>query len=452
MGRKLRSSTLNRLEEEQRTRGTRQPASAIDDPDDVGARATRRATRSTRSRQLSQYLGGVRGRRKALVLFSEGIDYDINDSFNKRRRRRTIMDSTRDADRGGDARQRRHLRRRSARARAAWRDEAIEIAVVPGRPDARPRHARRSTTSMRLAQDSLRVLSDETGGFAVVNTNDFATAFQRIVDDNSSYYVLGYYPTNERRDGRFRKIEVRVDQARPDASARRSGYVAPRGRAPEPSRPGPNDASRRTARSDGQPAAGRRLPMAATAARLQGAGAERVGRRVDADRRRRRCRWSRRTGMFRNDVELAVDGGGPEGQVVPGDRNTLNLKMKPDTVPRVRARWASGSISQLDLPPGRYSLRIGAREANTKKRRLGLVRPRGAGLREGAAVDEQPRADLGGQLDRRRRRGRRIRCASCCPGRSPAIASSRRTTSSRSSPRSTTARPTAHKVDISARR
>jgi hypothetical protein len=58
----------------------------------------------------------------------------------------------------------------------------------------------------RLGQDSE---DDErqTGGFAVVNRNDFATAFQRIVDDNSSYYVMGYYSTNERRDGRFR-IEV----------------------------------------------------------------------------------------------------------------------------------------------------------------------------------------------------------------------------------------------------
>ncbi len=59
-------------------------------------------------------------------------------------------------------------------------------------------------------------MSDETGGFAVVNRNDFATAFQRIVDDNSSYYVMGYYSTNDRRDGRFRRIEVRVQgPARP---------------------------------------------------------------------------------------------------------------------------------------------------------------------------------------------------------------------------------------------
>ena len=67
-----------------------------------------------------------------------------------------------------------------------------------------------SVNEVRLGQDSLRVMADETGGFAVVNNNDFNGTFRRIVDDNSSYYVLGYYPTNDKRDGRFRKIEVKL--------------------------------------------------------------------------------------------------------------------------------------------------------------------------------------------------------------------------------------------------
>ena len=82
--------------------------------------ASRRATRSTPSSNLSQYLGNIRGRRKALVMFSEGIDYDIYDIC-----RSTTADATeaigdgRDARHAGrgDARQRRDLRRRPARAR-----------------------------------------------------------------------------------------------------------------------------------------------------------------------------------------------------------------------------------------------------------------------------------------------------------------------------------------------
>ena len=55
---------------------------------------------------------------------------------------------------------------------------------------------------LRLSQDSLRVLATSTGGFAAVNQNDLNGAFDRIVAENSSYYVFGYYSTNERRDGR----------------------------------------------------------------------------------------------------------------------------------------------------------------------------------------------------------------------------------------------------------
>ena len=63
---------------------------------------------------------------------------------------------------------------------------------------------------MYLSQDSLRTLAEETGGYAAVNSNNVTTALNRIVRLNSTYYVLGYYPKDARRDGRFHKIEVRV--------------------------------------------------------------------------------------------------------------------------------------------------------------------------------------------------------------------------------------------------
>ena len=62
-------------------------------------------------------------------------------------------------------------------------------------------------------QDSLRTLSEETGGFAVVGRNDLANAYDRIVADNSSYYVLAYYPPSDKRDGKFHKIDVQGEPA-----------------------------------------------------------------------------------------------------------------------------------------------------------------------------------------------------------------------------------------------
>src|SRR5262249_5339968 len=81
------------------------------------------------------------------------------------------------------------------------------------------------------SQDSLRFLADDTGGFAVLNQNDLSNAFARIVRENSTYYMLGYHPSNDKRDGRFRNIAVRLKKPGLTVRARR-GYVAPRGRAP----------------------------------------------------------------------------------------------------------------------------------------------------------------------------------------------------------------------------
>ncbi|MGE5360978.1 MAG: VWA domain-containing protein [Bacteroidales bacterium] len=80
-------------------------------------------------------------------------------------------------------------------------------------------------TALRTRQDSLITLATATDGVASVNSNDFAKSFKRISDDLSSYYLLGYYSTNAKTDGKFRKITVRVKRPGVDVRARR-GYNA----------------------------------------------------------------------------------------------------------------------------------------------------------------------------------------------------------------------------------
>ena len=63
---------------------------------------------------------------------------------------------------------------------------------------------------LRKSQDSLRVLAELTGGIAVVNTNDHTKAMRRIDAETSDYYVLGYYSTNPDPTQRRRVIEIRV--------------------------------------------------------------------------------------------------------------------------------------------------------------------------------------------------------------------------------------------------
>jgi len=77
--------------------------------------------------------------------------------------------------------------------------------------------------NLRARQQALRSLAQDTDGTPVINTNDIDGALKRIVADLSSYYLLGYESTNNKLDGKFRSISVRVK--RPGVQVRaRNGY------------------------------------------------------------------------------------------------------------------------------------------------------------------------------------------------------------------------------------
>lgn len=74
------------------------------------------------------------------------------------------------------------------------------------------------------SNDVLRSIADQTGGRAFVESNDYRRGFARIVEDNSRYYILGYYSPNAKHDGVFRALDVCV--TRPGLKVRaRNGYV-----------------------------------------------------------------------------------------------------------------------------------------------------------------------------------------------------------------------------------
>ena len=67
-----------------------------------------------------------------------------------------------------------------------------------------------------------------TGGTAFLDSNDFGEAFGRVTRDISSYYILGYASTNSDRDGRYRRITVRLRNKQDAKIEAREGYYADR--------------------------------------------------------------------------------------------------------------------------------------------------------------------------------------------------------------------------------
>jgi VWFA-related protein len=79
---------------------------------------------------------------------------------------------------------------------------------------------------LRERLESMHDLAAATDGLAVVGSNDLDAGLRRIGDDLTSYYLLGYYSTNPALDGKYRRLQVRVNQPGVDVRARR-GYRMP---------------------------------------------------------------------------------------------------------------------------------------------------------------------------------------------------------------------------------
>ncbi len=80
---------------------------------------------------------------------------------------------------------------------------------------------------IRTSQDSLRVLSEQTGGFATINQNDFMKALKRIDAETSDYYVVGYYSSNPDPTMRKRKVEIKVNRPNMDLRYRTEYTLKP---------------------------------------------------------------------------------------------------------------------------------------------------------------------------------------------------------------------------------
>jgi VWFA-related protein len=82
-------------------------------------------------------------------------------------------------------------------------------------------------------QQLMRTIAENTGGLAFVNNSDITRAVRELIEDNSSFYVLGYYPDPSVRDGKFHDVDVKVK--RPGLRIRaKDGYTAPSATPPTP--------------------------------------------------------------------------------------------------------------------------------------------------------------------------------------------------------------------------
>ncbi|MFN8093991.1 MAG: VWA domain-containing protein [Vicinamibacteria bacterium] len=406
----LRSATMEIESERRATFGDTELLHQGKDPADA-ERAARAQSLSSVLQRLAGQLVRVPRRRKALLLFSEGVDYNVADVMGRVQEHATAV--SQDAERAARALLRADVSVYAIdpRGLAFPGDsmEALPAREAPGAPDpfGPPQLMDFSTPSLESerenALDSLRHVADTTGGFAVVERADVDRTFDRIVRENSTYYVIGYaQPAGKKAKG-FVPIRVRVRRPGLRVVARR-GYVAGESGPAEIDR----DSSSAAAYADGileaEEAAfafGERVrrPRAVplSAARPASAAPRGVGSalaallssplpvpglpfRVQATVFRGEGRrnptqvlvevagaslpFAEKGDRRESKLEIASFTIDSSGNVGNGRSTTIDMRLTAEEYRRAKAtsiRW----ISPLDLAPGRYVLRVAARAPAT---------------------------------------------------------------------------------------
>jgi VWFA-related protein len=299
-------------------------------------RTTDRSQQMASLRSLTEALASIPGRHKALLIFSECFDVDMGD----------IVDYN-----GGVL----GLRGEDAHATMAAATRS-NIRIYPIDPTG-------LDPEVTIPLDTIgafRSLGEATGGWALINSNQFTEAFERIVRENSTYYMLAFNSAYDRSDGRYVKVEVKVKRPGLTVHAR-EGYVAP---TRELRRVQEKTRGRRAASPLGtslaSPLATSGIPMRVFATPFRGRGREAmVALTVEVNASALGLR--EKNGSYSGEFGVGYMATDARRNVYPETSHTASVNIAssggaPVPLDRIRVRI----VSELELPPGRYQLRVGA--------------------------------------------------------------------------------------------
>jgi len=301
-------------------------------------------------RNVVEFMASVHGRRKTLLLFTEGLPVDLFRVVDYRGGVLSLAEE--DAHRAVAIATRNDVVIYPIDPRGL----TVDGGVADGEPVLQSAPADPLSAASSLGNfQSLQALASVTGGFAIANSNRFDDAFKSIAQDASIYYVLGYSSTNDRHDGRYRKIEVRVK--RPGVQVRaRGGYVAPLGTERPAETHSPTTVSVATADALRSPIAVNGLPLRVFTGSFKGPSRDAlVTLAVDVDGSRLGLTASNGARVGKLEMSyLAID---TRNKVFPGKTETMTLALKSENYDRALRRGVR-MLAEIRLPPGRYQLRV----------------------------------------------------------------------------------------------
>lgn len=213
-------------------------------------------------------------------------------------------------------------------------------------------------------------IASDSGGFSVRNSNDLAKGLQRIADETRVYYLIGYNPTNTARDGRFRKIELKV--AGKDMRVRaRKGYYAPLdGEAKGARKVAEGGPDRQFQEALDSPFEMSDVPIRLTSYVFDETLLGKASAIIHADVDLSSFAFNEKDGRFVNTVEfLLVVAHRDTGEFNRYDQK-IDMNLRPETKARYAKTWFPIQ-RDFELGPGAYQAKIIIRDKNSS--RVGTV-------------------------------------------------------------------------------
>jgi VWFA-related protein len=218
-------------------------------------------------------------------------------------------------------------------------------------------------TDQTMAAEGAEFLATESGGFSIKNTNDLEGGILRIANESRSYYLLGYSSTNALRDGRYRKIDVKINRRGVVVRARR-GYYAPleSGEAVKAAEDEESDPQIRKALDSPFDIDGIPLRMSAGVFEEKLLGRARVVVAADVDLRK--LEFSREEERFVDALEVVLLVVHRESGEIYQYAQTIKMRLKPETFSS--KNWYP-LLREFELPSGAYQARLVVRDNNTRR-------------------------------------------------------------------------------------
>jgi VWFA-related protein len=220
-------------------------------------------------------------------------------------------------------------------------------------------------SSVTGSQDTLYTLASDTGGKALVDSNDLALGIRQAQEDISSYYILGYYSSNAAEDGKFRNVQVKLVNKELQASAKlefRKGYYA--GKVFAKFTSGDKERQLEEALTLGDPVSELPLALEVDYFRVaQNRYLVPISLKIPGSV----LALAKKGGKASTDFDfIGQVREQPSGKLVGGVRDNIPVKLSDADVSQLEHRHLQYDAG-LTLPPGKYNLRFLARENQTGK-------------------------------------------------------------------------------------